>query len=526
MASLNSNFSLIGVAVATTTVLLVFLLGRVIYNVHFHPLRRFSGPLFWRATRLGYVMGMLKGTIVFDVLDMFNRYGPIVRIAPNELAFLDPEAWRDIYGHRIADHYGFDEMDKYQTFYRTRGVPPSIMTDNRENHALLRRQLSYGFSEKSMREQEPIIGGYVDLLMRQLRARCATKEESAEAGEYTKKPSLQPLDMRAWYNWTTFDVIGDLAFGEPFGCLEKAEYHPWVKTIIKFLMSSVIVSSLKLLGFHSIMSLIVRFGMRVRKEHRQRLREKMERRVAKGDRPDLIQGLLRKKDDWNMDMGRLLTNASLLIIAGSETTATSLSGVTYLLLKNPECMRKLTEEVRSTFRTEDEITMTSVGILPYMLACLNEGLRRYPPASFGLPRVTPKGGARIAGVFVPEDTAVSVWQWAAYHSTRNFAQPFDFLPERWLDNPHGDKLDAVQPFSIGPRNCIGRNLAFAEMRLVLARLVFNFDMRLADPDQDWMKQKVYVIWDKPPLNVYLTPVSSRLPQMSAKEHARSQVRHL
>jgi hypothetical protein len=64
------------------------------------------------------------------------------------------------------------------------------------------------------------------------------------------------------------------------------------------------------------------------------------------------------------------------------------------------------------------------------------------------------------------------------------------------------------------------------MRLVLARLVFNFDMRLADPDQDWMKQKVYVIWDKPPLNVYLTPVSSRLPQMSAKEHARSQVRHL
>jgi cytochrome P450 len=157
-----------------------------------------------------------------------------------------------------------------------------------------------------------------------------------------------------------------------------------------------------------------------------------------------------------MDMGRLLTNASLLIIAGSETTATSLSGVTYLLLKNPECMRKLTEEVRSTFRTEDEITMTSVGILPYMLACLNEGLRRYPPASFGLPRVTPKGGARIAGVFVPEDTAVSVWQWAAYHSTRNFAQPFDFLPERWLDNPHGDKLDAVQPFSIGPRNCIGR----------------------------------------------------------------------
>lgn len=100
-------------------------------------------------------------------------------------------------------------------------------------------------------------------------------------------------------------------------------------------------------------------------------------------------------------------NASLLIIAGSETTATLLSGVTYLLTTNPEALRKLTEEVRSAFQTEQEIDFTSVSSLQYMLACLDEALRIYPPAPLGLPRQTPKGGATIAGHYVPEDVSIS-----------------------------------------------------------------------------------------------------------------------
>lgn len=106
-------------------------------------------------------------------------------------------------------------------------------------------------------------------------------------------------------------------------------------------------------------------------------------------------------------MGKLRINASLLIIAGSETTATLLSGVTYLLTTNPEALRKLTEEVRSAFQTEEEIDFTSVSSLQYMLACLDEALRIYPPAPLGLPRQTPKGGATIAGHYVPEDVSIS-----------------------------------------------------------------------------------------------------------------------
>lgn len=94
----------------------------------------------------------------------------------------------------------------------------------------------------------------------------------------------------------------------------------------------------------------------------------------------------------------------MLIVAGSETTATLLCGVTYLLLHNPEAMRKVTEEVRAAFASEKDITLTSVGKLTYMLACLNEALRQYPPVAIGMPRVVPegRGAVTIAGQAVPE----------------------------------------------------------------------------------------------------------------------------
>ena len=103
-----------------------------------------------------------------------------------------------------------------------------------------------------------------------------------------------------------------------------------------------------------------------------------------------------------MPLDRLTAHAGLLVIAGSETTATLLAGVTYLLLKNPDVMRKLQDEVRGSFAAEGEITLTSVSKLSYMLACLDEALRMYPPVAFGMPREVFEGGVSIAGTFVPE----------------------------------------------------------------------------------------------------------------------------
>lgn len=102
---------------------------------------------------------------------------------------------------------------------------------------------------------------------------------------------------------------------------------------------------------------------------------------------------------------------------------------------------------------------------------------------------------------------VSVNQMAAYSSPMNFHNANAYVPERWLpeatndtDSPYySDCREVLQPFSVGPRNCIGRNLAYNEMRLILARVLWNFDMTLDEESKCWNNQRTYILWDKPSL---------------------------
>lgn len=159
-------------------------------------------------------------------------------------------------------------------------------------------------------------------------------------------------------------------------------------------------------------------------------------------------------------------------------------------------MAKLTREVRSAFETEDQIDLVSVQKLDYMLAVLDESLRMYPPVPAGGPRKIAPGGDVILGQFVPGgvssssplpsssssickgqlqalpthyfvhtvpttdqiQTVAEIWQWANFHSPEHFTQPDSFIPERWLGDPRfaNDKREVVNPFSVGPRNCIGK----------------------------------------------------------------------
>lgn len=93
-----------------------------------------------------------------------------------------------------------------------------------------------------------------------------------------------------------------------------------------------------------------------------------------------------------------------------------------------------------------------------VIACLKEALRYYPPVAGEMPRLVPKGGAHITGAFVPEGTMVAAAQYPMNHCSRNFSDSFSFKPERFLkpEKFPDDNFDALQPFSYGPRNCIGR----------------------------------------------------------------------
>jgi cytochrome P450 len=245
-----------------------------------------------------------------------------------------------------------------------------------------------------------------------------------------------------------------------------------------------------------------------RDAHRAHTKSSVMKRVSNKEqdgRGDFMDSMLKHRGtkDGFSDQ-ELETNSEVLVIAGSETTATLLAGVTYWLLRTPRAMQKVTSEVRQAFDSEDQINfINATAKLPYMLACLDEALRIYPPVPTGLQRITEDPITEISGVRLPAGCYVSVHQSAANRSSRNFHEPMTFAPERWLpDAPvrfANDNKGVFQPFSVGPRNCIGRNLAYNEMRLILARVLWNFDLTLCEESNEWYKQKAYVLWEKPPL---------------------------
>lgn len=270
-----------------------------VYNVFFHPLRRYPGPLLYRASKLPRAVRILRGRWTRDLFALTEAYGPVVRVAPGELVYTTAAAWRDVYGHHNGAAAKGAEFAKDAKFYRTRGFSPSILAESRDNHALIRRQLSHGFSEKSLRAQEPIIKGYVDLLMQRLRERCpAVGDEKGDAGSGASNKRAV-FDMRQWFNFITFDVIGDMAFGEPFGCLEKGELDERVAFYEKGLSTGSQTYFMKEIGADRLASWlflrIARFRTSLVHNTSAVLRRRMNLNV---ERPDLIEGLLRKNEDW------------------------------------------------------------------------------------------------------------------------------------------------------------------------------------------------------------------------------------
>lgn len=239
-------------------------------------------------------------------------------------------------------------------------------------------------------------------------------------------------------------------------------------------------------------------------QHRSQTLEKAERRLERGDtgRIDFF-GHLVKSD--KITPRELMGNADVLILAGSETTSTALTGLTWYLIKNQNCLEALTTELHGAFTSLDEITSDAAAALPYLNACIEEGLRVFPPAAFALPRDSP--GAVIDGHYIPEGVIVGVENYAMHMDPRNWVAPELFRPERWIGaGIAGDDKRASQPFSTGPRACLGVNLAYMEMRIALAKLIWSFELELACDIEDWNAVCTNaLLWGKPPLLVKFHP---------------------
>lgn len=176
------------------------------------------------------------------------------------------------------------------------------------------------------------------------------------------------------------------------------------------------------------------------------------------------------------------------IIAGAETTASSLSSIVFHLLNNPDTLAKLTLEIRTKFSSTGDIKIgTALDDCEYLGACINEGLRLSPPVGGCLQRQVPAGGLVIDGQHIPGGTDVGVSHHVVMRNELYFAEPLSFQPERWLSSPNKSSTatemrTAFCPFSLGPTGCIGKAWGLIELKLTLAHLVWNYDLELALPE--------------------------------------------
>ncbi|KAM3418416.1 hypothetical protein BST61_g4405 [Cercospora zeina] len=454
-------------------------LASAFYNAYFGPLREYPGPPLRALSNLPLLLSTARGTKDIELVQLHQKYGSVVRVAPCQLSYAGgAQAWKDIYGHR---KHGQASNEKYLGFYATpfNGVHSLISADEL-GHSRQRRIVSHSFADRTLKDLEPLLMRWITKMKGKLEEKSQTREE---------------IDLLKYYNCTTFDIMGDLTFSASLGMLDNGEYSSWVTAIFGGIKGGTILRAIR--DINGVTNWIfTKFVMR------------SPRLEKTPDTPDLWTKILEKGSGANgLTFGEHESNASLFMIAGTETTATLLSGTTYYLLRNPQYLEKLTREVRDAFSSFEHINIESVQRLKYLQAVLQEGLRMYPPVPTLLPRIAPEDGVIICGEFVPGGTVVGVHQLATYRSEAHFKDALDFRPERWLGDPayRNDRLDAVEAFSVGPRNCLGKNLAWHEMRLILSTVLHAFDLKLCAESEQWRDQKTYSIWEKKPLMVVLSP---------------------
>lgn len=351
------------------------------YNIYFHPLSSYPGPKLCAATRIPYFRSLLRGRLVREVAKWHEEYGQVVRIAPDELSYTSAAAWKDIYG-------GSNPKDT--RFYSSPISDTSTYVQKEADQSRYRSSIAQTFSDFSLGEQEPVIKRYVDMLISRLHQQTGMGTSS--------------IDMVSWYSFTTFDIIRDLAFGESFDCLNNAQYHEWISMVFSKIRVGVYLNVLKRIpGCKRLMRFLLPKVLPSRLKHQVLTAEGIENHFNGSDeKPTFLGHLLKQKNpSKKLTEPEILSNASAFILAGSETTATALCGITYYLLQEPRCMEKLVAEIHEAFDAEDQITFESLRKLKYTRAVVNEGLRMYPPVPIGLPRVVQGEGTTIDGQWVP-----------------------------------------------------------------------------------------------------------------------------
>ncbi|KAL4941281.1 hypothetical protein BDV06DRAFT_212815 [Aspergillus oleicola] len=464
-------------------------------------------------TSLAYVYERRRTFRTRDLLAQHKKH-TILRTAPSAISFGSVDAIKDIYGHGSrclkSDEYNLIQGDSAHV----------LNVIDRDDHTRKRRMLSNAFATKNLETWEFKIADKVRKMVTQFDRRCTDPLIRDDVSRASAEDFS--VNFRLWSNLFTFDAIADIALSERLGFLDTGsdliELEPHEgnslkkldmikslqcgpRTISRFVNATDWFHGLKILA--KILSPTFRahggdFGDIVNTLARRRLAKSQDNENNKLD--DFLTCLIedKKGNHRGLNFKEIEAETSVLLDAGSDTTAIALTNVLYYLIKHPNTLASLRDEVASALNEGEEIApYVKVKSLPYLKACLDESLRLSPPVPRGLERKTPPEGLEIMGHKIAGNVTVSVPAYVAHRDHDLFPNPEAYNPDRWLDAPpelSKDMRAAWIPFTAGARACLGRNITMMEQQILIATLVHRYEFALPSANWEMEWEEAFNMW--------------------------------
>ncbi|MCJ1231843.1 hypothetical protein MMC12_008522, partial [Toensbergia leucococca] len=400
------------ISILTATYLSGLYTSLILYRTLFHPLSKFPGPFGARISNLWFSAQLKNADAHKTVLKLHEQYGDFLRIGSSDLSIVHSRA--------VSAIYGLGSKCTKAAFYDLTYPVQSLHTvRSRAVHDRRRRIWSAAFSEKALRGYEERMRVFQDQLIAQIRTFGG-----------------QPVNVTEWLSLYSFDVMGDLAFGTSFNMLKTSEQHWAIKILAEGLKPFSWMLPVWLFRVMTAIPGLADDWWELLSYCSRRLDERM---VRNENNTDILFTLLEPCKDKKLskeDRNLLVGDTQLIVVAGSDTTAITLTFALYELAKDKSRLTRLRTEIESQVNSAGSISHQKIQHLNYLNGFINETLRLHPPVPTALPRITPPEGIEIGDTYVPGNMTVWCPQYVIGRSENIYTNAQAFIPERWYSQQH------------------------------------------------------------------------------------------
>ncbi|KAI2603717.1 cytochrome P450 [Hypoxylon sp. NC1633] len=463
------------------TVLTVYAVALVFYQLVLHPLARFPGPKLAAITRLyeAYFDIVCGGQYTLKIADLHRKYGPIIRISPYELHVVDPSYHEKLYRQE-------GRWDKYEWTYDAFSAKGATLCTGPHNiHKARRLPMNHFFSKARVASRRDVIDKNVAKLCGRL---------SGFAGK--------TVDLGAALSAITRDISCEFNLNKTYGALDKDDFN--VSMTKMFRQGGAIWRITKHLPWfgpamqsipRSLMFKIANEGTREFFGYIQECEEDTKNLLSMAATSSteqvasprtIVHEIVNSKlSPEEKTFPRVLDEVRIVTGAGFETTASVMRLICYHAFSNRTILQRLRAELDTVSEQsssgEANVDLKTLERLPYLTSVIMEGIRLSPGIGSRMARISPDKDTFYGDICIPAGTPVSMTTILMHTNEILYPDPLSFNPERWMNLEARKKLDKTfAPFSKGTRMCLGMHLAWAEIYITLAALIRRFDFKFQD----------------------------------------------